>query len=50
MKPRTDELPPAGRSRGDGFTLAEAADVLGIPSSTARGRYPRAREQLRAAL
>jgi RNA polymerase sigma-70 factor (ECF subfamily) len=34
----------------DGFTAAEAADVLGISASTARGRYARAKEQLRAQL
>ena len=32
------------------FTLVEAAEVLGIPASTARGRYARAKEDLRAAL
>lgn len=34
----------------DGFTLAEAGELLGIPASTVRGRYQRAKEQLRAAL
>ncbi len=34
----------------DRFSLAEAAEILGIPASTARGRYQRAREELRAAL
>lgn len=34
----------------DGFTLVEAAELLGVPASTARGRYARAKEQLRAAL
>jgi RNA polymerase sigma-70 factor (ECF subfamily) len=34
----------------DGFSLAEAAEVLGIPPSTARGRYQRAKVELRAAL
>ncbi len=34
----------------DGFTLAEAAELLGIPASTARGRYARAKDELRAAL
>lgn len=34
----------------DGFTLAEAATHLGIPASTARGRYQAARTQLRGAL
>ncbi|MFB4351683.1 RNA polymerase sigma factor [Microbacterium sp. LS_15] len=34
----------------DGFSLADAASLLGIPSSTARGRYQRAKAELRAAL
>lgn len=34
----------------DGFTLAESARLLGIPSSTARGRYQRIRAELRRAL
>lgn len=34
----------------DGFTLSDAAALLGVPASTARGRYQRAKEQLRAAL
>lgn len=34
----------------DGFALVEAAELLGIPASTARGRYQRAKEELRAAL
>lgn len=32
------------------FSIAEAAEVLGIPASTARGRYAKAKEELRAAL
>lgn len=32
------------------LSLADAAEVLGIPASTARGRYQRAKEELRAAL
>ncbi|GAA2013143.1 RNA polymerase sigma factor [Microbacterium ulmi] len=32
------------------FSLVEAAEVLGIPASTARGRYARAKDELRAAL
>ncbi|MGW8483949.1 RNA polymerase sigma factor [Microbacterium sp. NPDC055903] len=32
------------------LSIADAAELLGIPDSTARGRYQRAREQLRAAL
>ncbi len=34
----------------DGFTLAEAADILALPASTVRSRYARARAELRAAL
>ncbi|WP_217183764.1 RNA polymerase sigma factor [Streptomyces sp. AC495_CC817] len=34
----------------DGFSLVEVAELLGIPASTARGRYQRAKEELRAAL
>lgn len=34
----------------DGFTLAEAAEMLGIPASTGRGRYAKAKEELRSAL
>lgn len=32
------------------FTIAEAAEVLGVPASTARGRYAKAKDALRAAL
>lgn len=32
------------------LSLVEAAELLGIPASTARGRYQRAKEELRAAL
>ncbi|GAA1991054.1 RNA polymerase sigma factor [Microbacterium pumilum] len=32
------------------FSLAEAAELTGIPASTARGRYARAKDELRAAL
>lgn len=32
------------------LSLADAAELIGIPASTARGRYQRAKEQLRAAL
>jgi len=32
------------------FSLVEAAEVLGIPASTARGRYAKAKDELRAAL
>lgn len=34
----------------DGFTLADAASLLDIPASTARGRYQRAKEELRHTL
>lgn len=34
----------------DGFSVAEAAELLGIPASTARGRHQRAKDDLRAAL
>lgn len=34
----------------DGFALVDAARLLGIPASTARGRYQRAKEALRDAL
>ncbi|MDQ0645371.1 RNA polymerase sigma factor [Microbacterium murale] len=34
----------------DRFSLTDAAELLGIPASTARGRYQRAKEHLRAAL
>nr|WP_201468436.1 RNA polymerase sigma factor [Microbacterium hydrocarbonoxydans] len=34
----------------DGFTLAEAAGIVGIPAATARSRYARAKDELRAAL
>jgi RNA polymerase sigma-70 factor (ECF subfamily) len=32
------------------LSLSDSADLLGIPASTARSRYQRAKEQLRAAL
>lgn len=34
----------------DGFSIAEAAQILQIPASTARGRYQKAKETLRASL
>lgn len=34
----------------DGFTVADAAQVMDIPASTARSRYQRAKELLRLAL
>ncbi|PRB19286.1 RNA polymerase sigma factor [Microbacterium sp. MYb62] len=34
----------------EGFSLAEAGEIIGIPASTARGRYQRAKAELRAAL
>lgn len=34
----------------EGFTLAEVAEIIGVPASTARSRYQRAKVDLRAAL
>lgn len=34
----------------DGFSLVDAAELLGLPASTARGRYQKAKAELRAAL
>ncbi|MDF2507450.1 MAG: polymerase sigma factor [Microbacterium sp.] len=34
----------------DGFTIGQAADIVGIPAATARSRYARAKEDLRIAL
>jgi RNA polymerase sigma factor (sigma-70 family) len=34
----------------DGLSLVEAAELLGIPSSTARSRYAKAKDELRMAL
>lgn len=34
----------------DGFSIADAAAILQIPASTARGRYQKAKETLRASL
>lgn len=34
----------------DGFSVADAGQLLGLPPSTARGRYQRAKEQLRETL
>nr|WP_104197168.1 sigma-70 family RNA polymerase sigma factor [Cryobacterium sp. M15] len=34
----------------EGFTLAQAAQIVGIPAPTARGRYARAKDELRVAL
>lgn len=34
----------------DGFSLTDAAELLGVPASTARGRHQRAKAELRAAL
>ncbi|MEI5583760.1 MULTISPECIES: RNA polymerase sigma factor [unclassified Agromyces] len=50
------EALPAGQSElvrlvlWDGFTLPEAAAILGVSESTARGRYQRARAKLAAIL
>lgn len=34
----------------EGFSIADAAEVIGIPSSTARSRYAAARAQLQKLL
>jgi len=34
----------------EGMSISDAAELLGIPASTARGRYQRAKDALRAAL
>ena len=34
----------------EGLSLVDAADLLGIPASTVRGRYQRAKDELRVAL
>lgn len=34
----------------EGFSVADAGQILGLPSSTARGSYQRAKQQLREAL
>lgn len=34
----------------DGFSLTDAAELIGSPASTVRGRYQRAKAELRAAL
>lgn len=34
----------------DGFTLAQAAEIIGAPAATVRSRYARAKEDLRVAL
>ncbi len=34
----------------DGFTLAQAAEIIGVPATTARSRYARAKHALRVAL
>jgi RNA polymerase sigma-70 factor (ECF subfamily) len=34
----------------DGFSITEAGQLLGVPASTARTRYQRAREDLRSTL
>lgn len=35
---------------GEGFSLVDAAEIVGIPAATARSRYARAKELLRDAL
>ncbi|WAA65033.1 RNA polymerase sigma factor [Microbacterium oxydans] len=34
----------------DGFRIGEAAEIVGVPAATARSRYARAKQELRAAL
>jgi RNA polymerase sigma-70 factor (ECF subfamily) len=34
----------------DGFSIVEAAEILGLNASTVRGRYAAAREALKSAL
>jgi RNA polymerase sigma-70 factor (ECF subfamily) len=48
LEPRLAEL--VRLVHWEGFTLAEAADVLGVPASTARNHYQTAKRQLRLAL
>ncbi len=48
LEPELSELVRA--VHWDGFTIAEAAAILGLNPSTARSRYQRAKEELRAAL
>jgi RNA polymerase sigma-70 factor (ECF subfamily) len=48
LEPRLAEL--VRLVHWEGFTLAEAADILGVPASTARNHYQAAKRQLRAAL
>jgi RNA polymerase sigma-70 factor (ECF subfamily) len=55
VRDAVDRLPPAHAElirlvHWDGFTVAEAAEICGIPASTARGRYQAAKAQLRDAL
>jgi RNA polymerase sigma-70 factor (ECF subfamily) len=48
LEPRLAEL--VRLVHWEGFTLAEAADILGVPASTARNHYQSAKRQLRLAL
>lgn len=48
-------LPAEGREvvelvHWEGLSLAQAASVIGVPASTARGRYAKAKQQLKASL
>lgn len=48
LSPELREL--IGLIHWDGFSIADAADVIGIPASTARTRYQTARQQLARSL
>jgi RNA polymerase sigma-70 factor, ECF subfamily len=55
VRDAVDRLPAAQRElvslvHWDGFTIAEAAHIVGVNPSTARGRYAAARGRLRTAL
>lgn len=48
LTPELREL--IGLIHWDGFSIADAADIVGIPASTARTRYQTARQQLAQSL
>lgn len=48
LAPELREL--IGLVHWDGFSIADAADIIGIPASTARTRYQTARQQLAQSL
>lgn len=45
-----DQRDLVGLVHWEGFSLAEAAEIVGIPASTARGRYQAARRRLERSL